>query len=378
MNKETDKAIIAEALGIEAEDAQKKGALCYMTRALIQATLPHKRVSGAEFVRRNGDYTLSITTPSALGLPYGVIPRLLLSWLTTEVVFRGNRLIVLGPSLSHFMHTLGYAVTGGKNGTCTHFHKQAVSLFWSTFNLINTGAEKYGSGPSFQISTDRDLYWNPKQPNQATLWKSAILISQEFLDTVKDSSIPADMNALRALKRSPMAIDAYWWLTYRMFTLSKITPIPWPLLQLQFGADYPTTTRGKLDFKRQFLLHLKKVLEIYKTAKVDYDEKSLILYPSPPHVPSQPMKFIPQRNGTEWQETPFPLSENEGKPIDLGAIRLNPETYEKARKAAPKYDVHSLEMEWREWSMKKGTPLKDPDGAFIGFCKTKHKARPLV
>ena len=46
--------LISDALAIEAEVAINAGALGFMARALVQATLPHKRVAGNEFTRRNG------------------------------------------------------------------------------------------------------------------------------------------------------------------------------------------------------------------------------------------------------------------------------------------------------------------------------------
>lgn len=50
---------------------------------------------------------------------------------------------------------------------------------------------------------------------------------------------------------------------------------------------------------------------------------------------------------------------------------LKTETYEKARKAAPGWDLYDLERQWREWIAKKGVTPKRPDGAFIGFCRRK-------
>lgn len=47
---------------------------------------------------------------------------------------------------------------------------------------------------------------------------------------------------------------------------------------------------------------------------------------------------------------------------------LEPETYEKARNAAPGWDAYHLESEWREWMRDKDTP-KQPDKAFLGFCR---------
>ena len=48
------------------------------------------------------------------------------------------------------------------------------------------------------------------------------------------------------------------------------------------------------------------------------------------------------------------------------SVSLSPETYEKAREAAPTWDVHFLEQEWRMWMSE---PPRHPDGAFLGFCR---------
>lgn len=53
-----------------------------------------------------------------------------------------------------------------------------------------------------------------------------------------------------------------------------------------------------------------------------------------------------------------------------GGYSLNPETYAKARLAAPGLDVYALESEWREWRVAAHRPKpRNPDAAFIAFCK---------
>ncbi len=91
MKKANIEKLVKEALAIEAEDAKQAGALGFMARILVQATLPHSKTEGNEFVRTNGNYTLSLLSPSHIGLPYGSMPRLLLAWLTTEAVRTGQR-----------------------------------------------------------------------------------------------------------------------------------------------------------------------------------------------------------------------------------------------------------------------------------------------
>ncbi|MFV0292194.1 MAG: replication initiator protein A [Paracoccus sp. (in: a-proteobacteria)] len=47
-------------------------------------------------------------------------------------------------------------------------------------------------------------------------------------------------------------------------------------------------------------------------------------------------------------------------------VRLNPDTYQTARENAPGWDVYMLEQEWRDWMTE---PPRNPDAAFIGFCR---------
>ena len=60
--------------------------------------------------------------------------------------------------------------------------------------------------------------------------------------------------------------------------------------------------------------------------------------------------------------------------IEGASLPLRSETYEKARAAAPGFDVYALEQDWREWIARKGKLPKNPDSAFIGFCR--RKAQP--
>jgi Replication initiator protein A len=56
---------------------------------------------------------------------------------------------------------------------------------------------------------------------------------------------------------------------------------------------------------------------------------------------------------------------------------LDPETYHEARIVAPNYDVRALEYEWRDFWLNSGKlELKNPDAAFIGFCKARYKHNP--
>jgi hypothetical protein len=130
-----------------------------------------------------------------------------------------------------------------------------------------------------------DLWWDPKDPAQGSLWESTVTLSDPFFREIIERPVPVDMRALQSLKKSPMALDVYVWLTYRMSYLSKPTEVPWEALQGQFGAGYPETGQGLRDFRKAFVHALKKVQEVYTGAKALPTESGMKLAPSRPHVP---------------------------------------------------------------------------------------------
>ena len=111
-------------------------------------------------------------------------------------------------------------------------------------------------------------------------WRSHIVLGQDFFEEITRSAVPVDLRAIGYLQRSPLAIDLYVWLTYRMSYLKKPTLVPWEGLQNQFGADYARPR----DFRRKVLTQLQEVLRLYPTVRVTPTDTGLRLYPSPPHV----------------------------------------------------------------------------------------------
>ena len=272
--------LINKALAIEDELALDADALGFMARAMVQATLPHSKVVGNEFTRRNGNYSLTILSPSAIGLPYGSVPRLLLAWVTTEAVKTKSRELELGDSLSGFMRELDLVPTGGRWGSITRLKEQTKRLFASSITAI------YEQGQGTQIINqavaDRAVFWwHPKDPDQAALWKSTITLTDNFYREIIDRPVPIDMRAIKALKKSPMALDIYTWLTYRVSYLKRPTAISWASLAMQFGSSYSR----QRDFKTAFMSELKKVVTVYGGVQVEALPTGLLVKPSLTHIP---------------------------------------------------------------------------------------------
>lgn len=267
----------------EEEEAKASGNIGYMSRVLVQITMPHRNAKEMLFERKNGKLILTMVGNPKVGLPYGVYPRLLLAWMVTEAVQTQSPTITLGRSLSEFMSRLSLIPSGGRWGTIDRLKNQIKRLFNSSISLVYE--DKYlDSGVGFNIVKGYRLWRGSMRHKHPDYWGSTVTLSKDFFDEITSKPVPIDMRALGLLKNSSVSIDLYCWLTYRMSYLSKKVEIPWVLLQKQFGSDYADTKQGKYEFKRKLKKQLKKVLIVYSQANVQEGKNGLILSPGPTHI----------------------------------------------------------------------------------------------
>ena len=253
----------------------------FMARLLIQATLPHSEQDIREYERRNGNLRLIVQATPGMNLPYGSYPRLLLAWITTEAVRTQKPTLVLGTSLSQFMEQLGLLPTGGRWGTITRLRDQMKRLFSARIAAIyDSDEEGTYQSKTMEITNEVNLWWNPKSPEQATIWESTITLTDKFFQEIINRPVPFDIRILRALKRSPLGLDLYMWLTYRASYLKTPTAISWKQLHAQFGADYSDTR----DFTKKAKRELKKISAAWPELNYETPRGRLKLYPSTPSV----------------------------------------------------------------------------------------------
>jgi len=270
-------------------DDDHEAELGFMARLLVQATLPHSDpgpVMG--WGRRNGTLTMHMQPGTemvpngefqSIGLPYGSVPRLLMAWITTDAVRTKERDLVLGESLSEFMRKLGLVPTGGRWGSITRLREQMRRLFAATI-AVHYEQGNAVTDAGFRVTDKTVTFWDPKQPDQAALWKSTVTLSEGFFNEIVSRPVPLNLTVLKALTRSPLSIDIYIWLTYRVSYLKRSTTVPWAALEMQFGADYKRT----VDFRANFIKALRKVLLVYR-APVATTPEGLLIAPGQPHIP---------------------------------------------------------------------------------------------
>ena len=283
----TDKLnLLGELLSIDAKDA---GALGFMARPLVQVTLPHRNPGDVPaYTRSCGNLHLTIQ-PMIIqqgkkfinyGVAYGTIPRLVMAWLSTETVKTKSREIPLGDSLSSFMRSLDLLPTGGRWGTIGRLKQQVARLFSCSFSLLYDETNQLTDpghllNAGFRLASRYHFFWDPMHPEQAALFNSSVTLSEDFYNIITNKPVPVDMRILKAVRSSPLALDIYTWLTYRMSYLEKPSAIPWERLRDQFGSEY----KELKTFKFKFIKRLGDVLALYP-AKVQLQEDVLILLPS--------------------------------------------------------------------------------------------------
>ena len=271
--------MIANTFAIQKTSTQDADALGFMARAMILATMPHSKQKGNEYTRKNGNYTLSMLSPKKIGLPYGMYPRLLIAYFTTYAVKNKTRTIDLGKSLALFMKELGIKSTGGVNGTIKPLKDQLKRLSATTV-YFNYGTKKRDKNNNINLIYDSDLWWDPKDPNQMSLFNSKVILGGDFYKEIINHAVPIDMRVLKLIKRSPLALDIYMWLNYKLFRLKKSTVISWSDLSGFFGSDYTRID----NFKTAFLKAVQKVLLAVPEFEVFDHEKGLLLKPSKKHI----------------------------------------------------------------------------------------------
>lgn len=269
--------LIEAAFDAENRDAKESGKLGFLPRVLVQTCLPYRDPKVEVYKRRNGGVTMTLFSPE--GVPFGTVPRFMVSWIATQAVKKQSPVISLGRSQAEFLQNLGMR-TDGKD--VRRLHKQSMRFF-ST--VLNIRVDKPGAGTALSnvlLASEAYLAWNPKRADQISLWDSTLTLTREFYQECVEHPIPVDMRVLDALSSSPMAMDVYAWLTYRLAICNKATTIPWDYLQLQFGSK---ESRPLANFRQDFNRALAQVLVFWKPSiSVDRLE-GITVYPGLPHLP---------------------------------------------------------------------------------------------
>ena len=266
----------------------------FIAREFASIGLPHSDPGDLRvYYRTNGSLRFRVTADPDSFLPYGMYPRLLGAWVATEACRTQSRTIHLGRNLSRFLEdTLHVKVTGGKNGTITQLKEQMWRFFNCEIAVLENvevdGAVRKGID-RMPMSSKIRIWWHPKSRDQEGLFESYVLLGEEFFASILAHPVPIDWTTVNQLRRSSLALDLYFWITYRMHTMRGtrvIVPLWGPgSLAQQVGANYALdTAKHRKDFRHKIAEALAKVHSHYPAAKIELEDGNVTLLKSAAHV----------------------------------------------------------------------------------------------
>ena len=272
-------------IGLDRPTDQDKA---FLARQLVQTTLPHADPGNVPvWSRSNGSLTLTIQQGydddgQPYGHPYGTIPRLLMYWMTTEALRTKSTRLELGDSLAGFMDELGLdSSRGGIRSDAYRLKEQMIRLFEARVSFTTrierdgiTGQER----DRMQIAEKTLLWWDQKNPKQRALWGSYVQLDPRFHAAITANTVPVDLRALRAIKRSPLALDLYSLLTYQAFRAGKGGQsrfVTWKQLQVALGTGYTDSA----DLRRAVKAALLKISTVYPHLSIGEREGGIEVLP---------------------------------------------------------------------------------------------------
>ena len=148
--------------------------LGFMARMLTLCSLPRTNPGDRlQYVRQNGPYSLVMIAGGRNKLPFGNLPRLLLSWVCTEAVRTRNRELILGSSLSGFMREIGLDSSSGVGRRRLRmqmdrlFHAQVEMIYEDQLARWYNLASAQGNEQARDIKDDLRTRMTPDQIAQA-------------------------------------------------------------------------------------------------------------------------------------------------------------------------------------------------------------------
>lgn len=259
--------------------------MAFTHAVLCQVGLPRSKVEGREFMRQSGAAWVNVQAgyldegrgPVLQPIPYGVMPRLALAWVSSYAKRDNTREIPIGDSAAEFLRLMGMDDQGARYTT---LRRQMHALAACRLQLGFKG-RTFNGQPVEQF----DAWLANKDAHQRALWPGTMVLSEGYFNSLIDSAVPLDNRALMALKGSALALDIYTWLAHRLHRIEgRGVTLHWKSLREQFAQEYTGKDADK-NFKDAFIPQLKKVLMVYPQAKVKTVTGGVLLIGSPPPIP---------------------------------------------------------------------------------------------
>ena len=273
---------------IDAADNADPQTILYQHTVFCQTGLPYRDPGDAvrAIQRINGNIGLEVTAGKAwhapqgqfveVGIPFGTKPRLILADINTQAIITQSPDIDLEKTITKFVKRMNL----DPKGRNIRAVKDAMTRLCAASIRLGLTYDGHGLTVQGHLMNSFDI-WFPKDDRQRVLWPSRATLSGDYFQSLITHGVPLDEAHYVALSHSAMAMDIYAWLAQRLHRIKADSVLlSWRQLHIQFGWNYDRLR----DFRRVFKVAMKEVLAVYQVARVQADERGLILRNSPPPI----------------------------------------------------------------------------------------------
>lgn len=202
------------------------------------------------------------------GVPFGSYARMALIALQSEALEQNNRDIELGETAYDALKRLGLP-DGGKVADSALAQIEKLARCHVSFRI---GSDLRG------LQINERLVEAFEYATEGKTFIRRVRLSRAFFEGLRRHPVAIDRSAVQRIRNSPVALDVYLWLSYRLPVLERETPISWGALHRQFGHGIGIMR----FFKRPFAENLELARSVYPAASFTLTEHGIVLRPSPP------------------------------------------------------------------------------------------------
>lgn len=264
--------------------ADEKGAIGISYSGMCLTGLPYRKLEVTQtWLKRGHRVTLLIEPghlivrgqPVLYGVPWGSRGRILLMHLMTQAIRTKSREVVLGKSARDALKRMGLG-WGGEASKALWDQASRLAACTLRFSWEHGGGDSNARGAII----DRSFTLHDEDERQTSMFQDTVMLNAEFFNALQAHPVPLSEEAIRQLSYSPMALDVYTWLAYRLHTIDTRTDISWTSLCGQFGTGY----KAIRQFRNDYLKALSAAVAAYPDARVELTNNGLRLLASPPPV----------------------------------------------------------------------------------------------
>jgi hypothetical protein len=168
--------------------------------------------------RKSGKFKIEIIGHKDYGIPHGQ-DILIILYLAIEAKRQNSRFIEVN-FYRDFMRMFGMDANSGRKYQLVKdsvYRIKESKFSWKDVSV----PENRQKGGGFLYIDDYDLYFDPKKPDQPSLFNQFILLSERFWFEINAFEIPFNLDAVRFLKGKPAHLNFYIWLSFRVWYCYK-------------------------------------------------------------------------------------------------------------------------------------------------------------